>query len=335
MRGEIKMPLISVIVPVYNVEKYLEYCVDSIQKQTIKDIEIILVDDGSPDNSGVICDRLAAEDNRIVVIHKKNAGLSSARNAGIDVARGQYLGFVDSDDWIEPDMYEYLLNLIMEYDADIADCDMLETSLRDYTIQPQKDHIELLDRSGALDVFFRISKSNINYCVCDKLFKRDVFEQVRFQEGIIFEDIDFNYRALVTISSVVVSDSQKYYYFKNAEGISRNSFREKDLELLGVWDNIIALSEIQSPEYKVHAEFNRIRADFGLLCKMFKYGTRNDGGNYVDIRKNLLKSVRQHFWKLIKGKLPNNRKLLLILMVINYRLVEVPLSCIRKMREQK
>ncbi len=323
------MPIISVIVPVYNVEDYLEYCVHSILNQTLKDIEIILVDDGTPDNSGVICDKLAEEDERIVVIHKENGGLSSARNAGLAVARGKYIGFVDSDDWIEPDMYEYLLNLITENNADIADCEMLETSIRDYVIDKECEQIEFLNRSGALDIFFRISKANINYCVCDKLFKREIFEKVTFTEGIIFEDIDFNYRALVNIESIVVSNVKKYYYFKNPEGISRNSFREKDLDLLKVWDNIIKMSETYSLEYKVYAEFNRARADFGLLCKMFKYGTRNDGGDYNKIRKELLKSVRSYFWMLLKGRLPSNRKVLLILMTINYRLVEIPLRCLR------
>lgn len=323
------MPIISVIVPVYNVEDYLEYCVHSILNQTLKDIEIILVDDGTPDNSGVICDKLAEEDERIVVIHKENGGLSSARNAGLAVARGKYIGFVDSDDWIEPDMYEYLLNLITENNADIADCEMLETSIRDYVIDKECEQIEFLNRSGALDIFFRISKANINYCVCDKLFKREIFEKVTFTEGIIFEDIDFNYRALVNIESIVVSNVKKYYYFKNPEGISRNSFREKDLDLLKVWDNIIKMSETYSLEYKVYAEFNRARADFGLLCKMFKYGTRNDGGDYNKIRKELLKSVRSNFWMLLKGRLPSNRKVLLILMTINYRLVEIPLRCLR------
>ena len=327
------MPIISVIVPVYNVEQYLKYCVTSIQNQTLKDIEIILVDDGSPDNSGKICEELAKTDKRISVIHKENGGLSSARNAGIAIAKGDYIGFVDSDDWIEPDMYEYLLKLITENNADIADCEMLETSKREYTIEKEKENIEHLNREGALDIFFRISRANINYCVCDKLFKREIFDKVKFTEGIIFEDIDFNYRALVHIDSIVISDSKKYYYYKNPEGISRNSFREKDMELLKVWDNIIALTKIYTPKYTKNAEFNRQRADFGLLCKMFKYGVRNDEGDYVNIRKKLLQSVRGNFFVLLKGKLPVNRKVLLILMSINYRLVEIPLKYIRKIKE--
>ena len=113
-------PLISVIVPVYNVEKYLGKCVDSILAQTYENLEIILVEDGTKDNSGAICDAYAAKDSRIRVIHKENGGLSSARNAGMDIARGEYFGFVDSDDWIEPKMYETLLNLAEKYHADLV-----------------------------------------------------------------------------------------------------------------------------------------------------------------------------------------------------------------------
>lgn len=328
------MPVISVIVPVYKVEKYLEDCVNSLVNQTLKDLEIILVDDGSPDDCGKICDRLAESDRRIKVIHKSNGGLSSARNAGIAVARGEYIGFVDSDDWIEPDMYEYLLALIRKYNADVADCEMLETSKREYVTIKEREKIEKLNRKEALDVFFRVSKSNINYCVCDKLFKKAIFEKVRFKEGIIFEDIDFNYRTLIEIKTLVVSNVPKYYYYKNPDGISRNSFRKKDLELLDVWDNIIELSKIYTPEHKLDAEFNRKRADFGLLCKMFKYGCRDDG-DYSSIRQKLLKSVRKNFVILLKGRLPMNRKILLVLMTINYRLVAYPLWIRRKMQVKK
>ena len=116
------MSLISVIVPIYNVEKYLDRCVDSIINQTYKNLEIILVDDGSPDNCLAICDSWAEKDRRIKVIHKENGGVSSARNSALDIASGDYIGFVDSDDWIEPDMYEILIKNAKKYDADISRC---------------------------------------------------------------------------------------------------------------------------------------------------------------------------------------------------------------------
>lgn len=324
------MPKVSIIVPVYNVEAYLEMCVESLTAQTLKDIEIILVDDGSPDNSGKMCDELAKTDSRIIVIHKENGGLSSARNAGIDIAKGRYLGFVDSDDWVEPDMFEHLLKLAEKYDADIVDCGMYKTSERKYCTLNTADEPRVLDRSGALDIFFRITNPGINYCVCDKIFKRELFDGQRFTEGIIFEDIDFNYRVLLKTSCYVESLAQKYYYFNNYDGISHNSFRKKDLELQMVWDNIIEIAKKETPEHLESAIFNRKRADFGLISKMFKFGCRENPEDHKRIRSDLLRSVRSNFFTLMRGKMPFNRKMLLILMCINYRLVEYPLVIARK-----
>ena len=123
------MPKISIIVPIYNVERYLMECIDSIRNQTLTDIEIILVDDGSPDNSGAICDDCALKDDRIKVIHKKNGGLSSARNAGLKVAIGEYIGFVDSDDWVDGEMYEFLYKNAVEKHAEIAACNIAKMGL--------------------------------------------------------------------------------------------------------------------------------------------------------------------------------------------------------------
>ena len=123
------MPKISIIVPVYNVEQYLAECIESIKDQSLTDIEIILVDDGSPDNSGAICDDYALKDDRIKVIHKKNGGLSSARNAGLEVAIGEYIGFVDSDDWVDGEMYEVLYKNAVENQAEIAACNIAKMGL--------------------------------------------------------------------------------------------------------------------------------------------------------------------------------------------------------------
>lgn len=325
------MPLVTVIVPVYNVENYLEFCVDSLINQTLRDIEIILVDDGSPDSSGEICDILAASDERITVIHKKNGGLSSARNSGISIARGEYIGFVDSDDWVEPDMFELLYNAAKKNDADIADCDMIEVSERRFLKFENVNEAHVLDKNQALDIFFRITKTNINYCVCDKIFRRDLFDKVLFTEGIIFEDIDFNYRILIHAERIAILDSVKYYYYKNPLGISRNSLREKDLDLLFVWDKIIELSKINTPQYTEWAVYNRRRADFGLLCKMMKYGCRESSERCYEIRMMLLKAVRNNYFLLMRGNMPANRKILLSMLAVNYRLVSVPLAVRRKL----
>ena len=126
MMDNVNSPIISVIIPIYNVEEFLPKCIDSVLNQTLKNVEIILVDDGSTDNSSIICDEYALLDNRITVIHKKNEGLSASRNIGIDVAKGNYLAFVDSDDWIEESMFEIMYNTIVTNDADMVVCNYYE-----------------------------------------------------------------------------------------------------------------------------------------------------------------------------------------------------------------
>ena len=142
------MPKISVIVPVYNVEKYLRKCIESILNQTFREFELILVDDGSTDSSGKICDEYALKDSRIKVIHKENGGASSARNAGLDVAKGEYIGFVDSDDWIEMDMYGELYRLIKENNTDISVCGINNIKDIKYKNENLKEKIQIIKKEG-------------------------------------------------------------------------------------------------------------------------------------------------------------------------------------------
>ena len=181
--------LISVIVPVYNAEKYLVRCVDSILNQTYSNLEVILVDDGAKDNSGAVCDMYAQKDERVRVVHKENGGLSSARNAGIDIASGDYLGFVDSDDWIEPETYETMLALALEHDAQMVcagrydvDADTMEKTVG---LCPEKDEvisgIELLGRIFVWD--------NCDSSSCDKLFHKSLYLGLRYPLGVVSEDV--------------------------------------------------------------------------------------------------------------------------------------------------
>ena len=169
--------LISVIVPVYKVEKYLEKCIESVLKQTYTNLQIILVDDGSPDNCGKICDEYAKKDSRIEVIHKINGGLSDARNVGINRANGRYIGFVDSDDYIKEDMYEKLINLIKEYDADISICNL-------YDVIDGKEYVRNKDNGiheySRIDILKEILlDKNIQSYAWNKLYKKELFDEIK------------------------------------------------------------------------------------------------------------------------------------------------------------
>ena len=212
-------PLISIIVPIYKVEDYIRKCVDSILNQTYKNLEIILVDDGSPDNCGSICEEYSLKDKRIKVIHKKNGGLSSARNAGLDIASGEYIGFIDSDDWIESDMYESLYNALMKYNADISVCGRYIVKENRITTISDTEKAEVFTRREALAELVLDEYSGMKNFAWDKLYKKELFENIRYPEGKYFEDIFTTYKLFSISNKIVDIKSPKYYYLLREDSI--------------------------------------------------------------------------------------------------------------------
>lgn len=209
-------PRISVIVPVYKVEPYLRKCLDSIVNQTYQNLEIILVDDGSPDNCGAICDEYAARDERIRVIHQSNGGLSAARNAGLDVATGDCIGFVDSDDWAEPEMFETLFRGMEETKADIAVCGRYE-EYKDRRAAIGWPETRIMNREEALGELLK--KTQLQNLVWDKLYRRKLFEGLHFPAGKTFEDIAVMHRLLLRAEKVVCLPETMYHYRQRPDGI--------------------------------------------------------------------------------------------------------------------
>lgn len=204
--------LISVIVPVYNMEQYLERCVNSIRQQTYKEIEIILVDDGSTDASPQMCDTFAKEDGRIQVIHKQNGGLSDARNSGLAVAKGDYIGFVDSDDWIEPTMYERLYTACVNEGAQIAICRYAQVYC-DKTIKSGTNQVHCFGRDELLRIYIcDHDKYKIYNSVWSKLFRRDIVEGVMFPVGRNSEDIMYTTKAFCKTEKAAYVDECMYNY---------------------------------------------------------------------------------------------------------------------------
>ncbi len=198
--------LISIIVPVYKVEEYIRECLDSIINQTYTNLEIILVDDGSPDDCGKICDEYAAKDSRIKVIHQQNGGLSAARNAGLDIASGGYIGFVDSDDFIELNMYKELHKCLIENDADMSIC-----GIKRFGDESKSDSYgnRKLNKNEYLK---ELLKDNIKSYACNKLYKRYLFDVVRFPIGELFEDIKTMHLIGEIVSTVSLIDKCFYNY---------------------------------------------------------------------------------------------------------------------------
>ena len=228
------MELISVIVPVYNVESYVAECIESIQNQTYMNLEIILVNDGSTDASGDICDQYAAYDERIKVIHKENAGVSAARNTGIEAANGDYIAFVDSDDYIAPNMYEDMLRILKENDLDILEC----TAFRDKggeIIEGCNDgSLEIFNRDEAL----KMAMYDCFVAVWSQLYKRSAIDDVRFPVGRKFEDTAVSYRFITNTKRVGHINHCYYYYRLNLNSTTQTSFDPKSR-----WDFVLGYEE--------------------------------------------------------------------------------------------
>ena len=206
--------LVSVIIPVYNVEKYLKKCVDSVLNKTYRNLDIILVDDGSTDLSGKMCDELGIDDKRVTVIHKQNGGLSDARNAGLNVARGGYYAFVDSDDYISSDMIEIMVNSARENSCEIAICNMVrfsESGESALFYHPVAQKQILLGENR-----FKTLKQP---SVCNKLFKASLFQNIRFPKGKYYEDTFVYHELLYRAKCVVLTGSNSYWYLERSDSI--------------------------------------------------------------------------------------------------------------------
>lgn len=260
-------PLISVIVPVYKVEQYLQKCVDSIRNQNYKNLEILLVDDGSPDNCGKLCDELALQDSRIKVIHKENGGLSSARNAGLSAMTGEYVGFVDSDDWIDPEMYETLLTQMLQNGAKIAAGGIaMEYPGRTQGWNPfatPNDPIRLLSKLEALQELTR--QFVISNSVCDKLFCADIFKDIRMTEGIIHEDMEIMHHLLEQSDPVVYVPKLFYHYLMREESITHGTCSPKRFTMTDMTRKRMEYYKNAHPQAYPHGVCGHITACLDLI----------------------------------------------------------------------
>ena len=217
---------ISVIVPIYNVEKYLKRCLDSIINQTYKNLEIILVDDGSIDSSGAICDEYGIKEKRIIVIHKKNGGLSDARNEGIKKASGKYIAFIDSDDYINEQMLEILMKNLRKYKADISICAFEKVYDETKIVKKNNNNITCYNKKESLKELLNYNKKISNHA-WNKLYKIELFKNICYPKDRAFEDIGTTYKLFDMSNTIVYSDFVGYYYYQNELGITGNISKEK------------------------------------------------------------------------------------------------------------
>ncbi len=308
--------LISVIVPVYNVENYLNRCVDSILSSTYESIELILVDDGSTDGSAQICDDYAKKfPEKVKVYHIENGGQSNARNYGVSVASGSLIGFVDSDDSITPDMYEYLFDVMDKYDVDISMCSFTR-KFDDLDVNDDGEVVKIYDSyEDIMNFFYRLNGEISFYSVWNRLYKKELIQDVKFLDKFTHEDCYYTYEVYKKSKKIAVSNLKKYFYFKNNEGITRQRLSNKDEYLLRVWDLIV--EKEQGTVFEQAAIINRKRASFTLLAKAFLYG-KHENIDFSFLTK-IKKEVSNNFGELMKGHyLSLSRKVLLCLVRLLY-----------------
>ena len=226
IESQLKQPFISVIVPVYKVEQYIKNCIESVQSQTFINWELILVDDGSPDKSGVICDDYSKTDNRIRVIHKENGGQARARNYAIDVCRGEYITFLDSDDFLHPEYLSYMLGVSLKYGADIVQCGFI----RGNAVVFPKIEQNVTENSYDNHSVFLQGKANV--IVCGKIYKRSIVEKYRIKEGKYYEDDFTTWKWYYHAEKIVVSSKILYYYTKNPTSTMAQHYKKPSFDFI-------------------------------------------------------------------------------------------------------
>lgn len=286
--------LITVIVPVYNAEKYIRNCVESIQNQTYSDFELILINDGSKDDSLIICNEFACTDQRIVVIDRDNGGASAARNAGLDVAKGSYITFVDSDDYVSCDYLRNLYLAAKEGDFDIVQCNLKSTT--DFGFRPGGNKFSKFDVSQITEEQ-ALNKRMYKVTVWGKIYKKYIFDDFHFQEGIIYEDDASYYIFIDRAKRIGLLDETLYYYFMSDNSVMRNNKKEKSTDFIGIYNDRIDYFTRSQNQVLVDGSHSRF-----CLVLMLLYASSLINGNNINDRDNFIELFRKQYKIVIASK---------------------------------
>lgn len=267
--------MISVIVPSYNVAPYLQRCVDSLIGQTYSNLEIILVDDGSTDDTGKLCDKIAESDSRIKVIHKENGGLSDARNAGIDIATGEFYSFIDGDDFIEPDTYEVMMKEMENPRVSIVAGGFIVTDVQGnnrISMSPERQY--LTKEEAFMDLLG--GKNYITQSSCNKLFRSSLFEKIRYKKGILNEDMEILPRLLDVSNDVVLLNKAVYHYIKKPGSITTADYSMERYRAIEVERDIYLLCKNKYPKLQPYASFYELKSLYEMLCNLVGCANHKD-----------------------------------------------------------
>ena len=254
---------ISIVVPVYNMENYLERCIKSILNQTYTNLEVLLINDGSTDSSLELCYQLASIDDRIIVFDKVNGGLSDARNFGVEKASGEYIGFVDSDDDIEPRMIEVLYEMIKEHNADVSECNMNICYPSHSQLYTQEKYFEVLDKKAYLKEYLTMHK--LFGSVCTKLIQKDIAKRIYFPKGKLYEDTYYSLELIKMAERYVICDEPLYNYYMRNGSITNSSFSPRMLDLAEIVDVFYDFVLVNYSELQQEVEYRQMYAYLSVL----------------------------------------------------------------------
>lgn len=277
-------PLVSIIIPVYNVEKYIEKCLDSVLAQTYENLEIILVDDGSTDKSGKICDEYAKKDQRIKVVHQRNGGAYLARNNGLKRASGEYLTFVDPDDYVATKYVEKMMNKMTQKKVDIVQCNSMVVDKRGIELNKGTICDCVLDGHTAAKKM--LYQTTVNSSLWGKIFKKELFNEFDFPIARTHEDLYSLYFILQKAGKVVVMDEPLYYYYIRQDGSIRSKFSEKTIGIIDIVNKIEDDAKTNHPELAAAAKSRKVNAYFFVLRKI-------PNGKHKDLKKGLISYIKQ------------------------------------------
>lgn len=286
-------PLISVIIPVYNVERFLNRCLESVVNQTYKNLEILLIDDGSPDNCPVICDKWAVTDERIRVYHKKNGGLSDARNYGMKYAKGQYFAFVDSDDFIEKDMYEKMIHAILENDCKLACCGRYYYKEGKATPAFVQNSVKVYSDVEAFQEL--LDNGMIEEAAWDKLYARELWKGLEYPIGEVNEDIVVAPEIIRRSGRIVHIGDPKYYYCYNGNSITKSDYKERNIVMLRHIDELRNYVQKNYPslEHKVKVIEAKYAMNTMISILISVGGVKKNRNHYKEYKKRLKKSYAE------------------------------------------
>lgn len=288
-------PLITIVIPVYNVKDYLHKCVNSVINQTYTNLEIILVNDGSPDSCGQICDEYGKVDSRIKVIHKSNGGLSDARNAGINIANGRYISFIDSDDYVDPDYIEFLYNQVFKYKTSIAICSHRVLYDTGKIIEKQTNEVSVLESKKVLERI--LYDEGIDLSAWAKLYDINLFKDIRYPKGRLYEDSATTYLLIDKCDKIVIASKSKYNYIIRRNSITNNKFTTKKMDLIISTEEMANYIVKKYPDLKAAADRRVMYSYLSTLSQL-----ANDKDKHLNEEKKIMTYIKANRYNVLTDK---------------------------------